>query len=256
MVVSNIRKSEKMEDMPRCPAHKITAFFYSLKTIVLQPADFTKTNDSPKTTVHPPGCLIQKGKGYFRSMNQFFELFGGPIAVLLSILSTIVVSRRWKKYRGASTRRFLVPLLYWGPVFLMACMLLHIIQNAYRALVSYNETGIFNFYFYSLQLFGFVVAYQSYLLLMNCRKHVTGKKRLNPGLLISMGFIILTTLPTFVFTPIGIIPSAVLFITFLLSLSIHRSSKTVHLSIKAHEPVSNLQPNDVAPGTRYSATQV
>jgi hypothetical protein len=178
-------------------------------------------------------------------MNQFFELFGGPMAVLISILSTIVVSRRWKKYRADSTRRFLVPLLYWGPIFLMACMLLHIVQNAYRALVSFNETGIFNFYFYSLQLFGFVVAYQSYLLLMNCRKHVSGKKRLNKGLLLSMGLIILTTLPTFVFTPIGIIPSSVLFITFLLSLGIHRSSKTLHPSIKSQKPVSDLQLKEV-----------
>ena len=174
-------------------------------------------------------------------MNQFFELFGGPIAVLLSILSTIVVSRRWKKYRSKNTRSMLVAFLYWGPLFLMSCMLLHIIQNAYRAIAGFNETGVFNFYFYSLQLFGFVVAYQSYLLLIRCRRHVTGKTRMNQHLLFSIGLIMLTTLPTFAFTPIGIIPSGVLFITFLVSISTHRSTK-----IATHEP-GDLRPEEVSP---------
>jgi hypothetical protein len=177
-------------------------------------------------------------------MNQFFELFGGPIAVLLSILSTIILSRRWKNHRSKNARRILVAALYWGPLFLMACMLLHIVQNAYRAIVSINEKGVFNFYFYSLQLFGFVVGYQSYLLLKNCRQHVAGGKRINRKLLLSIGLIVLTTLPTFVFTPIGIIPTVVLFITFLLSLSIHRY-KVADLSIN-HQVLKDLQLNEIS----------
>jgi hypothetical protein len=178
-------------------------------------------------------------------MNHFFELFGGPIAVLLSIISTIVISRRWKQYRSKSSRRFLVALLYWGPLFLIACMLLHNFQNAYRAIVAFNETGVFNFYYYSLQLFGLVVAYQSYLLLINCRRHATGNKRINKKLLLSIGLIILTTLPTFAFTPIGIIPSGVLLITFLFSISIHRSSKNANSPIEQHILVKDFQLNEV-----------
>jgi len=159
----------------------------------------------------------------FSSMNHFFELFGGPIAVLLSIVSTIIVSRRWKKVRAHNTRGVMVAFLYWGPLFLIACMFLHNFQNAYRAIVSFNETGVFNFYFYSLQLFGFVVGYQSYLLLKNCQRHAAGEKRISKKLLFSIGLIVVTTLPTFLFTPIGIIPTAILFITLLLSFSIHRS---------------------------------
>lgn len=120
----------------------------------------------------------------------------------------------------------MVPLFYWGPVFLMACMLLHLVQNAYRAVVSWQETGAFNFYYYSLQLFGFVVGYQAYRLLLNCRTHVAEKRRLNRQLSWSMALLLITTLPTFAFTPIGIIPAAVLLITFMLSLRVHRSVKS------------------------------
>jgi hypothetical protein len=178
-------------------------------------------------------------------MNRFFELFGGPIAVLLSILSTVIVSRRWKIYRSKNARRVPVAFLYWGPLFLMACMFLHIVQNAYRAIVSFSETGAFNFYFYSLQLFGFVVGYQCYLLLKACRKHAGGEKRVSSPLLLNIGLIVLTTLPTFMFTPIGIIPSGVLAITFLLSISIHRSAKKAKFPVSHYETVNELQPKEL-----------
>ena len=159
-------------------------------------------------------------------MNRFFELFGGPLAVLLSIIATIIISRKWKKYRSENTRPVMVALLYWGPVFLMATMLLHNVQNAYRALASYRETGTFNFYFYSLQLFGFVVAYQSYLLLLSCRQLVSTKKRKNQTVYKNLALIVFTTLPTFAFTPIGIIPTGVLLFTLLISFGVYKKRKT------------------------------
>jgi len=103
-------------------------------------------------------------------------------------------------------------------------MLLHIVQNAYRAYVSVVENNVFNFYFYSLQLFGFVVGYQSFLLLKSCPRHVAEDRRFNRKLFLNIALIVLTTLPTFVFTPIGIIPSCVLLITFIMSISTHRSA--------------------------------
>lgn len=173
------------------------------------------------------GCFTDSFYQLFCCMNKFFEFFGGPIAVLLSIAATILVSRAWRTDRH-NTRGFPVSVLYWGPLFLAACMLLHLIQNAYRAIVSYQENGVFNFYYYSLQLFGIVVSYQAYRLLLQCRLHVNGDKPLNRQLLLSASLIILTTLPTFAFTPIGIIPSIVMTITILISFTTHR--KTNHFT--------------------------
>jgi hypothetical protein len=167
-------------------------------------------------------------------MNEFFQLFGGPMAVLISIISTIVVYRKWKSHSCETVRKPLVALLYWGPVFLMSTMLLHNIQNGYRAIQSINEAGVFNFYFYSLQLFGCVVGYQSYLLLKACRDHVTTAKKYQRQLFWYMSLIVITTLPTFVFTPIGIIPPAVLVITLVVSLTLHKL-KVVEREISVEE---------------------
>lgn len=163
-------------------------------------------------------------------MNQFFELLGGPVALFLSITATVFITLRWKSDRSKNTRRFLVAMLYWGSLFLMSCMVLHCIQNAYRAIVSLQETGVFNFYYYSLQLFGFVVGYQAYLLLKNCRRHASGEKRLSPAFFKGVGLLVLTTLPTFAFTPIGIIPTGVLFLTCLFSICIHKPARTIRHS--------------------------
>jgi hypothetical protein len=38
-------------------------------------------------------------------MNEFLELFGGPIAVISSIIVTILLARRWKKDRNPHTRK-------------------------------------------------------------------------------------------------------------------------------------------------------
>lgn len=158
-------------------------------------------------------------------MNQFFELLGGPIAVLLSIIATIFTSNRWKRDRKAASRRFLVGILYWGPIFLMACMGLHLFQNAYRSLVSFQETGAFNFYDYSLQLFGFVVGYQAFLLLKKCRDYAAAKPGAVRRLLFGTGLIVFTTLPTSAFTPIGFIPTAVLLLMLLASAFVRRRAR-------------------------------
>ena len=158
-------------------------------------------------------------------MDQFFELLSGPIALLGSIIACLVVTHRWKRDRNPATRKPLVPLLYWGPVFLIACMVMHIIRNGYNfiTLLTAGKTG-FTFYHYSLQLFGVVVAYQAYLLLKKCQQHVTGSQRYTRSLYYYIGLILFTTLPTFIFTPIGIVPVPVLALTLLVSIFVHRSA--------------------------------
>lgn len=160
-------------------------------------------------------------------MNNFLELFGGPIAVISSIIICIILARRWRGSRHQITRKHLVPVLYWGPVFLIACMVLHLFRNGYNTVVSIHAgQAKFSFYHYSLQLFGLVLAYQAWLLLQQCRQHASGVLRFNGKLYRSMALILVTTLPTFIFTPIGIVPSVVLVILFLVSLLVHRPVAT------------------------------
>lgn len=161
---------------------------------------------------------------YIRNMNEFLELFGGPIAVVSSIIATYFICKRWSTSRHSSTRKYLVPFLYWGPLFLISCMFLHCFRNGYNTVtVLMGGSTSLNFYYYSLQLFGGVLAYQSYLLLHQCKNHLAGEFRINSKLYRSMLIIIGTSLPTFIFTPIGIIPTAVLVITFICSLAVHKN---------------------------------
>jgi hypothetical protein len=105
-------------------------------------------------------------------------------------------------------------------------MVLHIINNGLNTIVLIREgSSKFNFYQYSYQLFGAVLFYQSYLLLQKCRKHAEGTTRYNRRLYASMALIVFTTLPTFIFTPIGIVPTVVLLINFVVSLFVHKSAK-------------------------------
>jgi hypothetical protein len=164
-------------------------------------------------------------------MNAFFELYGGAMAVLLSIFSTIYMAIKWRSYRQPTARKFVVALLYWGPLFLICCMLLHNVQNIYRAIVSYQATSTFNFYYYSLQLFGCVIAYQAYILLMSCRNHVNTTNRFSFKVMKQVCLIVLTTLPTFAFTPIGIIPSVIMLITFLCAVFVHKSEINIETPV-------------------------
>jgi hypothetical protein len=176
-------------------------------------------------------------------MKQFFEFFSGPVVLLSSIVICIVLARRWKADRNPLARKHLVPLLYWGPVFLMAAMVLHIVNNGYNILSDLIAgRSRFYFYHYSLQLFGCVVGYQAYLLLKQCRQHARGTIRFNPPLYAAMALIVATTLPTFAFTPIGIIPAAVILINFITSLLVHRPIIKVSVQKEMDSGTIVLQP--------------
>lgn len=170
-------------------------------------------------------------------MNEFLELFGGPIVVISSIIATILLARRWRKDRHPQSRKFLVGLLYWGPIFLICSMVLHCFRTGYNSIANSVSMGhsVFNFYHYSLQLFGVVLAYQAYVLLGKCRMYTTSAVRNTKPLFSMMALIVFTTLPTFVFTPIGIIPTAVLTITFTVSWFTHRPSQAIAQKQKSIE---------------------
>jgi len=174
-------------------------------------------------------------------MIKLLENVGNPVALLLSFTITLILSFRWKSKRPKNTRRFFVGLVYWGPVLIMACMACHLAVNAHRAYVSVRDTGVFNFYLYSLQLFGFVLGYQSFLLLKSCRLFVEDGARYRRKMLQGIGFILLITLPTLAFTIISIIPPAVITISFLASLGVHRSSKTVYHLLNENSTTVPLQ---------------
>jgi hypothetical protein len=177
-------------------------------------------------------------------MNEFLELFGGPIAVISSIITTWIISRCWRTIRHSSMSKYLIPILYWGPIFLMCCMFLHCFRNGYNTIVALMANiKAFNFYYYSLQMFGGVLAYQSYLLLQKCKSYVSGKHEYKSSLYRSILIIVATSLPTFIFTPIGIVPTVVLAITSISLLFIQKKKESKEIKVEYVVPVENPQLN-------------
>ncbi|WP_303311824.1 hypothetical protein [Hymenobacter sp. BT730] len=161
----------------------------------------------------------------FDNVTEFLELFGGPIALVSAIAFSNGVAYRWKKERNQQVHKHMAPVLYWGPLFLMTCMVMHCLRNGYET-YHFITTGIasFKFYHYSLQMFGAFLFYQAYLLLQECRRYVQGDQRFNLRLYGYMLLIIATTLPTWIFTPIGLVPTIVLTLTLVFSFFVHKFS--------------------------------
>lgn len=180
----------------------------------------------------------------FDNVTEFLELFGGPIALVSSIAFSNGVAYRWKNERNQMAHKHMAPVLYWGPLFLMTCMVLHCFRNAYES-HHFIAAGMasFRFYQYSLQMFGVFLFYQAYLLLQECRRYVQGNQRFSPRLYGYMLLIIATTLPTWIFTPIGIVPTVVLTISLLVSFFVHKFSS--RKAAVGEEPVvEELQPTE------------
>ena len=172
-------------------------------------------------------------------MNEFLERFGDPFALLSSIVATWIISKRWSASLHASVRKYLIPFFYWGPTFLLCCMMLHCLQNGAKTVIALEANSkAFNFRYYSLQLFGCVMACQGLWLLQHCKLHISGNKRYNLSLYSSMLVIVVISLPTFIFTPIGIVPTFVLIITFICSLLVHKINTSKQIPVAAMQQPS------------------
>ena len=123
-------------------------------------------------------------------------------------------------------------------------MFLHCFRNGYNTIVALMANiKAFNFYYYSLQMFGGVLAYQSFLLLHKCKSYVSGNLEYKSSLYRSILIIIATSLPTFIFTPIGIVPTVVLAITSISVLFVHKKKEPKEIEVEHLAQVENMQLN-------------
>ena len=171
---------------------------------------------------------------------KFFELFSGPTAMLLSIITTITVTWRTRKSRYPGVRGFFAGLLLWPPIFLMFCMVMHISFNSFNAIVSIRGgQAIFAFYHYGLLLFGATVGTQAVLMARQVLRHNAGGSRFDGKLYFHIIRIVVTTLPTLMFTVIGIVPTVLMAIATIVSFFTHR--RVADQKVKAEEEASIIQ---------------
>ncbi|RPD51342.1 hypothetical protein [Paracnuella aquatica] len=160
------------------------------------------------------------------TLQHFFEVFSGPTAIISSIIITITLTWVKRKCRPDRVRGFFAGLLLWPAVVLMCFMVMHIGHNSYNAFVTIRDgKAVFAFYHYGLVLFGGTVGTQAYFLARQVLRHVRGNQRFSGRVYFNILRIVATTLPTWIFTVIGIIPTILMTIALLASLFTHRAAK-------------------------------
>lgn len=158
-------------------------------------------------------------------LNNILERYGDPIALGLSVLLAFYFGIVWRKDANTSARGLVAGLMYFGPAFLISCMVLHLMQNGLHAVAYLQQYGSITFHYYSLLLFGCIVGHQGLLLLKACRWHTKVTGRFSKALLHVMVRIIVISLPTFIFTPIGLFPTVLMGWTTIFALLVHRRAK-------------------------------
>jgi hypothetical protein len=173
-------------------------------------------------------------------MNQFFLYWVDMVALVLSLISSVLLVIKVVKKNSLAVRPAAAFFLFFGPAAIAVHMSFHLLENIYRAGIAATEgTFAYNFRFYSLLLLGLVLSYLSVELLqkafVKCQQRHLGNK----DLFKTIGKIVLVSAPTIPLTPIGALPTMACIIS-LAALPFIYKKKQQSYDIGFKEPVSPL----------------
>lgn len=140
-------------------------------------------------------------------MNEFLEKYTDITALILTLLLPLLFTIRLK--RKARKRLRVVPgyFLLFGPSGILAFIFFHLFENSYRAIdKAINGSFEYNFRFYSLILFGLVLAYLGALFLKACLAKCLAEQSSNRSYFYKILLVLLVTLPLIPITPIAAVP--------------------------------------------------
>jgi hypothetical protein len=140
-------------------------------------------------------------------MNEFFAKYADLTALSLTLLIplslTIYLKRKARKRIRAVASYFLV----FGPSGILVFMFFHLFENSYRAIEqTINGSFAYDFRFYSLILFGLVLAYAGSLFLKACFIKCLAQSNSNGAYFYKVILVLLITLPLIPITPIAMVP--------------------------------------------------
>lgn len=157
-------------------------------------------------------------------MNEFFNRYADLTALALTLtiplLLTIYLKRRLKRKIRAVPVYFFV----FGPSGILSFIFFHLFENSYRAMES-GSRFVYNFRFYSLILFGLVVAYLGVLYLKACVDKCFGVRNANTSYFYKLFLIVLTTGTLIPVTPIAAVPSICCTVSLLAFVFVCRKSR-------------------------------
>lgn len=182
------------------------------------------------------------GDKYFHTMNSFFLYWVDLAALLLSMalgitLAIKAVRKNLSPVRGAVAAFF----LFFGPAAILVHMAFHLTEIFYHAGVALLEgTFAYSFRFYSLQLMGILLTCLSVTFLRNAFAKCHHRHYKNRNLFKTIGLIVLVSVPTIPFTPIGALPTLACLISLAALPFVHKR-KGVKSHLLAPEDSTSVQ---------------
>lgn len=141
-------------------------------------------------------------------MNEFFDKYADLTALALTLLIPLLLTIYIKT--KASKRIRLVPVyfLVFGPSGILSFIFFHLFENSYRAVMAAAAGHfVYNFHFYSLILFGLIVACLGVRYLKACFDKCFRVYKANRSYFYTVALILLITTPLIPITPIAAVPS-------------------------------------------------
>jgi hypothetical protein len=141
-------------------------------------------------------------------MNEFFNKYADVTALSLALLLPLLLSIYLKRKAKAAIRTLPTYFFLFGPLGILSFIFFHLFENTYRAITAAIDGHFaYNFHFYSLILFGLVVAYLAALFLNACIDKCVSESASNSSYWYKLSLILLITLPLIPVTPIAAVPA-------------------------------------------------
>ena len=141
-------------------------------------------------------------------MSQFFLHWVDLVAMLLSVAGAVIFAFWFKKKAVQPLRVLPLFFLLFGPMVIVVHMGFHNLEIVYNAIrQAVQGKFVYHFRFYSLLLMGVLVLWLSVRLMHQSAQVYVHRTATKKGFNKTIGIIMLVTLPTVPFTPIGSLPA-------------------------------------------------
>jgi len=140
-------------------------------------------------------------------MDYFFAKYADLAALFLSFSLPVIVTIWIKRKTGNQTRAIPVGLLVFGPLGILSFIFFHLFENSYRAIAgALSGTFNYNFHFYSVILFGAVLATVAGYFLRSCVDKCLLQNFRNRVIFFYILLVVLVVVPLLPITPISAVP--------------------------------------------------
>ena len=141
-------------------------------------------------------------------MHEFFDKYADTTALVLTLIIPLLLTIYLKTKVKKGIRAIAVYFFVFGPSGILSFIFFHLFENSYRAAeAAIDEHFEYNFRFYSLILFGVVVAYLGILYLKACFDKCISDSKGNRSYFYKILLVLLVTAPLIPVTPIAGVPA-------------------------------------------------